>query len=59
MYRSIGWKTKKERLDPGDEHALADLCGRTEVTIKKDNNDPRFFVDGLDVTGEIRTPEMG
>jgi CMP/dCMP kinase len=59
MYRSIGWKTMKERLDPFDEHALADLCGRTEVTIKKDNSDPRFFVDGYDVTGEIRTPEMG
>jgi cytidylate kinase len=59
MYRSIGWKTMKERLDPSDENALADLCRRTEVTIKKDNRDPRFFVDGYDVTGEIRTPEMG
>jgi cytidylate kinase len=59
MYRSIGWKAKKERIDPADENALADLCGRTEVTIKKDNSDPRFFVDGYDVTGEIRTPEMG
>jgi cytidylate kinase len=59
MYRSIGWKAMKERLDPADENALADLCGRTEVTIKKDNSDPRFYVDGHDVTGEIRTPEMG
>jgi CMP/dCMP kinase len=59
MYRSIGWKATKEHIDPADEHALADLCGRTEVTIKKDNSDPRFFVDGTDVTGEIRTPEMG
>ncbi len=59
MYRSIGWKAKKERIDPADENALADLCRRTEVTIKKDNSDPRFFVDGLDVTGEIRTPAMG
>jgi len=59
MYRAIGWKTMKERLDPSDENALAGLCSRTEVTIKKDNSDPRFFVDGTDVTGEIRTPEMG
>jgi cytidylate kinase len=59
MYRSIGWKTMKEWLDPSDEHALADLCGRTAVTIQTDNSDPRFFVDGYDVTGEIRTPEMG
>jgi cytidylate kinase len=59
MYRAIGWKAKKERIDPIDENALADLCRRTEVTIKKDNSDPRFYVDGIDVTGEIRTPEMG
>jgi cytidylate kinase len=59
MYRAIGWKAKQEEIDPADETKLADLCGRTEVTIKKDNSDPRFFVDGIDVTGEIRTPEMG
>jgi len=59
MYRSIGWKAKKERIDPSDETGLADLCARTDVTIKKDNSDPRFYVDGVDVTGEIRTPEMG
>jgi CMP/dCMP kinase len=59
MYRSIGWKTMKERLDPADENALSGLCSRTEVTIKKDNSDPRFYVDGTDVTDEIRTPEMG
>jgi cytidylate kinase len=59
MYRAIGWKAKQEGIDPADETKLADLCGRTEVTIKKDNSDPRFFVDGIDVTGEIRTPEMG
>jgi cytidylate kinase len=59
MYRAIGWKAKREGIDPADEARLADLCGRTEVTIKKDNNDPRISVDGIDVTGEIRTPEMG
>ena len=59
MYRAIGWKAKREGIEPDDEAKLADLCGRTEVTIKKDNSDPRFFVNGIDVTGEIRTPEMG
>ncbi len=59
MYRSIGWKAKREGIDPADETKLSDLCARTEVTIKKDNSDPRFYVDGIDVSGEIRTPEMG
>jgi cytidylate kinase len=59
LYRAIGWKVRKEHLEPTDESALAGLCRRTEVSIKKDNNDPRFYVDGHDVTNEIRTPEMG
>ena len=59
MYRAIGWKAAQEGIDPADEVKLGDLCGRTEVTIKKDNNDPRIYIDDRDVTGDIRTPEMG
>ncbi len=59
MYRSIGWKAAQEKIDPADEQKLAELCSRTEVSIKRDNGDSRFLVDGVDVTGEIRTPEMG
>jgi len=59
MYRSIGWKAKREGVDPEDEQRLAELCVRTTVTIKKDNKDPKIFVDGIDVSGEIRTPDMG
>src|SRR5574342_529961 len=59
MYRAIGWKTKREGIDPADERRLADLCRSTEVTIGLDGHEPRFYVDGTDVSGEIRTPEMG
>jgi len=59
MYRAIGWKAKREGIDPADEQGLAGLCSRTEVTIKQDNKNPSFFVDGIDVSSEIRTPEMG
>lgn len=59
MYRAIGWKAKREGIDPADEQKLADMCGRTEVTIKQAGKDSGFFVDGQNVTGDIRTPEMG
>jgi cytidylate kinase len=59
MYRAVGWKAKRQKIDPADEPKLSALAERTIVTIKMDNNDPRFYVDGIDVTGEIRTPEMG
>jgi cytidylate kinase len=59
MYRAIGWKAKREGIQPDDEEKMADLCRRTEVTIRQVSKNPGFFVDGQDVTGEIRTPEMG
>ena len=59
MYRSLGWKAKQEGIDPANESALAALCSRTDVTIRRDKEEARFFVDNIDVTGLIRTPEMG
>jgi CMP/dCMP kinase len=59
MYRAIGWKAKREGIDPADEQGLAGMCAHTDVTISVDHNDPRILVDAIDVTGEIRTPEMG
>ena len=59
MYRAIGWKAKQGGVDPSDEAALQQLCSRTDVAIKHDANGQRVLVDGVEVTGEIRTPEMG
>jgi len=59
MYRGIGWCAKRAGVDPLDEQALASLCARTEVAIRKVQNELRILVNGVDVTGEIRTPEMG
>lgn len=59
MYRAVGWKAKQEGTDPADERKLASLCGRVSVTIRHDADGQRIFVDGAEVTAEIRTPEMG
>jgi cytidylate kinase len=59
MYRAIGWKAQREGVDPADEQALAALCDRTNISIRKDSDDPRIFADGVDVSDVIRTPEMG
>jgi len=59
LYRAIGWKAKQEGVDPSDDAALQQLCSRTDVTIKHDPGVQRVLVNGVDVTGEIRTPEMG
>jgi cytidylate kinase len=59
MYRAIGWKAKRDGVDPADEGGLARLCAGTEVTIRHDTDSQRVLVNGMDVTDEIRTPEMG
>ncbi len=59
MYRAIGWKAQRDGVDPADEQTLAKLCDRTNISIRKDNDDPRVFADGVDVSDAIRTPEMG
>lgn len=59
LYRAIGWQARRDGVDPADEAALGRLCARTEITIRHDAGGQRVLVNGIDVTGEIRTPEMG
>ena len=59
MYRAVGWKAERAGVDPGDEQALDTLCRETEITLESDNSSSRIFVDGREVSEEIRTPEMG
>ncbi len=58
MYRAIGWKVRKEGLDPVEDPGLRALCERTDVTLRQGGKELRVYVDGEDVTGLIRTPEM-
>lgn len=59
MYRAIGWKAKQDGIDPSDEVALTALSERADVTLAHDDAGQRVIVNGVDVSGEIRTPEMG
>jgi len=59
MYRALGWKAKQEGIAPGDERAIAALCERINIEIHPDSGVQRVVVNGIDVTGDIRTPEMG
>lgn len=54
IYRSVGWKVKKKNVDIGDIASIKELC--KSIKIKIESN--RIYVDGYDVTEDIRTPEM-
>jgi CMP/dCMP kinase len=51
MYRTLTLKALRNGVDPGDEEALARLTGDADISF----NGQRVFLDGEDVTGQIRS----
>ena len=58
LYRVVALKVKQENLDPEDEDGLSSLCNRLDVSSGQENGKLGFFLEGKDVSEEIRTPEM-
>ena len=63
MYRAITWKVLKNSININNENIISDLVSDTCITIERVNsnnlkNDNRIFVDGEDVTEEIRDPKI-
>jgi cytidylate kinase len=54
MYRAIGWKALRDGLRLDDEEAVARLASRSRIDL----SGTRVTIDGIDVTREIRTPEI-
>ncbi|MBI4843777.1 MAG: (d)CMP kinase [Nitrospirae bacterium] len=55
LYRAAAWKVRAKPVDPDDEVAVKNLLDETEISFKNG----KVFVDGVDVTKEIRTAEIG
>jgi cytidylate kinase len=54
LYRALAWAVDRAGVSQSDESALAALLARMQVELAGD----RVLVNGQDVTGEIRTPEI-
>ena len=57
MYRAIGWKAYAAGIECNDRN-LEKLCENTKIEVSLSDNLQKIFVDGKDITAEIRTPEM-
>jgi CMP/dCMP kinase len=55
LYRGIAWRVREAQVDPRDERGVGRLLAETTIDLR----DGAVLVDGRDVTGEIRTPEIG
>ena len=57
MYRAVAWKTLAERQPVTDALSLDDVKD-IDVRLSYDGGVTHVFVDGQEITGEIRTPEV-
>ncbi|MBQ9014717.1 MAG: (d)CMP kinase [Firmicutes bacterium] len=54
MYRAIGYKVKLQGVDPSDMAAVQDMLADTQIDLRQGE----VFLDGENVSSQIRTPEM-
>ncbi|MBI5740925.1 MAG: (d)CMP kinase [Nitrospirae bacterium] len=55
LYRAVAWKAREMKIDPEDESSLAKLLKDVSISFIGE----RISVDGMDVSSEIRTAEIG
>ena len=58
MYRSVALKALKRGIDPRDTESVTALLPGTDLRVRNVDGVQRFLLDGEDVTGQIRTPEV-
>jgi cytidylate kinase len=58
MYRALALKILRQRLDLADEEKVAALVRATDIDLVERNGRVEVLLDGVDVSGLIRTPEV-
>ena len=54
MYRAVGFKMIRNGIGCGDEHKLIEMLNETNIDFRNSH----IYLDGEDVSGFIRTPEV-
>lgn len=58
MYRAVTLKILRSGIRPDDSKAITTLVDRTRVELRKAGEGLQVLLDGEDVSGNIRTPEV-
>ena len=58
LYRTVALSARRQGIATDDDPALAALVGRIRISFKATGDDNRVYLDGEDVSKEIRTPEI-
>ncbi len=58
MYRAVGLKALREGISTSHEAQIGDMLKKTDLDIRFIDQEQRIFIDGQDVTNDIRTPDV-
>jgi CMP/dCMP kinase len=58
LYRALALKVLREGVDLADDRKLTALLGSTAIDLRTDAGAIEVLLDGVDVAGQIRTPEV-
>ncbi len=58
IYRTVGLAAKRAGADPKSSAEMAPLLERIRVELRYEGGEQRMLLDGEDVTGLLRTPEL-
>lgn len=58
LYRAVAWKTLQTGLRPTDHEQVVTLLSSTSLHMQFQNGAMQVLVDGIDVTGELRAPDV-
>ena len=59
MYRAMAYYFLQHGIKPEDEKAISDACPKVDVTIKYVNGEQQVILNGENISGKIRTEEVG
>jgi cytidylate kinase len=58
MYRAVAYAVLARGIDPGDAEAVSELASRLDLEVRTIGGKAALFLDGKNVEGDIRTPEV-
>lgn len=58
LYRAVAWKALQSRIRPADHAHVTRLLPTTLISMQCHQGAMLVLVDGFDVTGQLRTPEV-
>jgi len=58
LYRTVALSARRQGIAADDDQALGGVLGRIRISFKATGEENRVFLDGEDVSTQIRTPEI-